>query len=112
MQGFHIRIRFRFLFVWNDAKISPWPPCVTITFGGSTPIIDKTDIVPNAFPTSSIILTVDKPLSIPFCFSYWHVSCSSALMKCQDKMRYDATAHAVKSPVFLSEVANSVRLQT
>ena len=36
MQGFHIRIRFRFLFVWNDAKISSWPPCVTITFGGST----------------------------------------------------------------------------
>ena len=41
MEGFHIRIRFRFLFVWNDAKISSWPPCVTITFGGSTPIIDK-----------------------------------------------------------------------
>ena len=62
MQGFHIRIRFRFLFVWNDAKISSWPPCVPITFGGSTPIIDKTDIVPNTFHTSSIILTVDKSL--------------------------------------------------
>ena len=56
MQGFHIRIRFRFLFVWNDAKISSWPPCVPITFGGSTPIIDKTDIIPNTFPTSSISL--------------------------------------------------------